>query len=214
MSNRYNATRVYYHPDCGYFKGRQAFDDYYSQSKIETSVHITDFKIFDSVFESEVHKFLSKWCETYNKNLADSNQLLLLNQIQVDLSQPAFCQMGYKIDFLVARRKRLGFSKEKTKDLQIQCKSFGMRYADLACCDVDTHNSLLIEAKGLFTAEARYKHLLLEANGWQHGKHIEIVQQIPQYVARGKKCYRTLTLTQLENKLDLRFIKGEQEKCQ
>jgi hypothetical protein len=210
MTNKYNATRVYWHPRSGYFKGKQTLDNYFNDSKIEVSgINKSDFQVFDSVFESQIHKLLIKWMDVYNKNLTDLNQLFLLSQIQIDLSQLNFCSMGYKIDFLIARRKRLGFEKRESKISKNQFKPFGMRYTDLCHFGIDTDNSLLIEAKGLFTAEARYKHLLLESNGWYHGRNIEIVQQEAQYVSRGTKCYKTLTPTQLENKLNLRFAKGE-----
>jgi hypothetical protein len=210
MTNKYNATRVYWHPRCGYFKGKQALDAYFDLSKIETSgINKTDFQIFDSVFESEVHKLLIKWLIDFNKGLSDLDSLLLTSQVQVDLSQSNFCKMGYKIDFLIAHNRRLGFAPSSKKTYKARCKPFGMRYEDLPLIGIDTHNSLLIEAKGLFTSEAKHKHLLLESNGWQHGKDIVIVQQEAQYVARGKKCYCTLTSAQLLDKLNQRFVKGE-----
>jgi hypothetical protein len=206
MTNKFNAKRVYYHPRCGYFKGRQALDDYWELSKIQfTDIHKTDFQVFDSVFESEVHKLLTKWLEAYNKDLSTSRLLYLLTQVQVDLSGANFCSMSYKIDFFVTSLKPKGFS-NKTDNPDTRFKTSGFRYSDLQK-NVDTSKSLLIEAKGLFTAEARYKHLLLEAKGFKHGENIEIVQQSPQFVNRGSKCYKTISPTTLIEVLDGRFKK-------
>lgn len=203
MTNKYNATRVYYHPQCGYFPGQQALDNYYDSSKIESSgIHKTDFMMFDSIFESEIHKLLSKWVKEVNKTIVQQKaQFVLLNQVQVNIGQPNFCTMGYKIDFLIGQLKPTGFKSES--DL-IKLKPSGMRYQDLGEI-IATSKALLIEAKGLFTTESRYKHLLLEHSGFRHDKQVVIVQQESQHVSRGSKCYKTLTPGQLIDKLNQRF---------
>lgn len=202
MPNKYNAIRVYYHPRCGYFKGKQALDDYYHSSKVETSgINKSDFMILDSTFESEVHKLLTKWVDGINKTIElRSEKFVLLNQVAVNIGQPNFCTMDYRIDFFIGQLKPLGFKKQP----DIKLKSSGMMYKDLGE-NFATGKALLIEAKGVFTAETRYKHLLLEHSGFMHGKQIVIVQQEAQYVSRGSKCYKTLTPKQLTDTLDKRF---------
>lgn len=202
MTNKYNAIRVYYHPHCGYFKGKQALDDYYDSNKVESSKILkSDFMMFDSIFESEVHKLLTKWVNGINKTIeSERERFVLLNQVAVDIGQPNFCTMGYRIDFFIGQLKPLGFKKQP----DIKLKPSGMMYKDLGEI-VATGKALLIEAKGLFTAESRYKHLLLEHSGFRHDKQIVIVQSESQYVSRGSKCYRTLTPNQLIDKLNQRF---------
>lgn len=201
-NNKYNATRVYYHPCCGYFRGKQALDDYYDFSKVETSgINKSDFMMFDSIFESEVHKLLTEWVDGINKTIeSQREQFVLLNQVAVNIGQPNFCTMGYRIDFFVGQLKPLGFKKQP----DIKLKPSGMMYKDLGEI-ISTGKALLIEAKGLFTAESRYKHLLLEHSGFMHGKQVVIVQLEAQHVSRGSKCYKTLTPRQLTDTLDKRF---------
>ena len=195
MTNKYNAQRAYWHPRCGYFKGKQALEDYFTLSKVEDSGIIKDnFQVFDSGFEADIHKLLN---EFVNKN----SKLVLFTQVQVDLSQPGFCNLGYRIDFCVGFKKQTGFA---TKNSPILAKTDNISYNELHKY-IELKNSLLVEAKGVFTPESRFKHLLLESHGIRHGKGIEIVQATPQHVSRGRKCYETISPATLREILNQRF---------
>lgn len=184
MANKFGAQRCWWHPKVGYVFNK---DELYVQSGIQKD----EFQVFDSRFEAKVH-------EALNSFVSQRFDLLLFSQIAVDLSKK-FCNLSYRIDFLIVQRFN---PKGKKHCLN---KDRGLNYKDIIQRPDIGSNILFVEAKGFFMAEARYKHLLLEWAGITHGENCEIVQQTAQHVSRGTKCYKTLTLDDLLKKLNQRY---------
>lgn len=159
-----------------------------------------DFQVFDSGFEADIHKVLNEFvCDFNEKRGCES--LALYSQVKIDLSQPAFCKLGYRIDFLIAISNFSSVPK-----INVDWNKWAEWFEpDLSLRDEQGLFPYFIEAKGIFTSESRVKHLLLENAGFEHGKDIDIVQRSANKVARAKNAYWTISMASLRYKLEQKF---------